>query len=363
MRLLADQDVYALTVRFLRDSGHDVATAVESGLSTATDAALLQAAVDERRLLVTRDRDFWELIHEQTFDARALWFRPSPPSALKALHEELDRVLRLYDAGEVAHAFVVIAVGRRRRSDNQGVPHKKALQNIPVGWSQSAASGNTDRVEWNGSGASSRWWWFEGHVREKISIRSDIHFGKPCVAGTRITVRNIVELVRQRVAPLEVCRDYYPELSPGDIRSCVHDSWVRWPAYAFHRLAAWYRRRSAERRNAAWADDAGICCRWWDGEVTPYVTWDNLCSVEIETTDWGPWQEDFWLNLGRLDGTTASIPLHAKGWGQVWERLHLLPGFDDEADTLAWGSTANRVFPCWRRENPTDIAEGDWFPA
>ncbi len=33
MKLLADQDVYAATVQFLRGLGHDVATAAERGLS------------------------------------------------------------------------------------------------------------------------------------------------------------------------------------------------------------------------------------------------------------------------------------------------------------------------------------------
>ena len=37
MKLLADQDVYAATVAFLRDLGHDVDTAAERGLSRAAD--------------------------------------------------------------------------------------------------------------------------------------------------------------------------------------------------------------------------------------------------------------------------------------------------------------------------------------
>jgi hypothetical protein len=41
MRLLADQDVYAMTVRMLRDQSHDVATATELGLSQAADVAIL----------------------------------------------------------------------------------------------------------------------------------------------------------------------------------------------------------------------------------------------------------------------------------------------------------------------------------
>jgi hypothetical protein len=32
MRFLADQDVYAMTIQFLRGLGHDVATAAECGM-------------------------------------------------------------------------------------------------------------------------------------------------------------------------------------------------------------------------------------------------------------------------------------------------------------------------------------------
>jgi predicted nuclease of predicted toxin-antitoxin system len=62
MKFLRDQDVYALTVRFLRVLEHDVVTAAEIGYAQATDAALLCLAQDQGRLFVTRDRDFGGLV-------------------------------------------------------------------------------------------------------------------------------------------------------------------------------------------------------------------------------------------------------------------------------------------------------------
>ncbi len=41
MKFLTDQDVYAITVRFLMELGHDVITASEIGLSQADDSDLL----------------------------------------------------------------------------------------------------------------------------------------------------------------------------------------------------------------------------------------------------------------------------------------------------------------------------------
>lgn len=56
---------------------------------------------------------------------------------------------------------------------------------------------------------------------DRIAVQPHIHFGKPCVAGTRITVQSVLELVREGIPPLEIRRDYYPDLSADDIRACV----------------------------------------------------------------------------------------------------------------------------------------------
>ncbi len=58
-------------------------------------------------------------------------------------------------------------------------------------------------------------------MRERITVQPHVHFGKPCVAGTRITVQSVLELVRERVPAADICRDYYPDLSADDIRACV----------------------------------------------------------------------------------------------------------------------------------------------
>ena len=55
----------------------------------------------------------------------------------------------------------------------------------------------------------------------KITVNPNIHFGKPCVAGTRITVQSILELVREGIPFEEIIQDYYPELKIEDIRACI----------------------------------------------------------------------------------------------------------------------------------------------
>lgn len=58
-------------------------------------------------------------------------------------------------------------------------------------------------------------------MRDRITVSSQIHFGKPCVAGTRIPVQSVLELVREGLAFADISRDYYPDLDPEDIRACI----------------------------------------------------------------------------------------------------------------------------------------------
>jgi len=54
MKFLLDQDVYASTMRFLRDLGHDVIPVAQVGLSQASDEQLLRIAQEQNRVFVTR---------------------------------------------------------------------------------------------------------------------------------------------------------------------------------------------------------------------------------------------------------------------------------------------------------------------
>lgn len=56
---------------------------------------------------------------------------------------------------------------------------------------------------------------------EGIAISPKVHFGKPCVAGTRITVQSVLELINEGLCFDDIIRDYYPDLSVEDIRACI----------------------------------------------------------------------------------------------------------------------------------------------
>jgi uncharacterized protein (DUF433 family) len=54
-----------------------------------------------------------------------------------------------------------------------------------------------------------------------ISVNPGIHFGQPCVAGTRITVANVLELIEAGVPMQEIVGEYYPDLTEEQVKACV----------------------------------------------------------------------------------------------------------------------------------------------
>ena len=83
MRILADENIPGDGVALLRKHGHDVAW-IRSDSPGATDEANLVRAVSERRLLITFDKDFGELVfrREKTASYGVVLFRISAPSAM-----------------------------------------------------------------------------------------------------------------------------------------------------------------------------------------------------------------------------------------------------------------------------------------
>jgi len=113
MRILLDEDVYAITGRFLRDLNHDVMSVQEIGLSGSSDEVILNSAMEKSAVLVTRDRDFGHLVFVKGLGPGVIYLRMLP-STLIAVHEELRRVLERYEKDELEKSFIVIEPGGHR---------------------------------------------------------------------------------------------------------------------------------------------------------------------------------------------------------------------------------------------------------
>ena len=56
---------------------------------------------------------------------------------------------------------------------------------------------------------------------ERIVVSPQIHFGKPIIKGTRITVQNVLELINEGLSFDQIIQDYYPDLEKEDIQACM----------------------------------------------------------------------------------------------------------------------------------------------
>ena len=113
MKFLLDQDVYALTARFLIEQGHDVVTASQLGLSRAQDSDLLKRAAEDDRIFVTRDRDYGNLVFVHGSGSGVIYMRMLS-STMEAVHMEMKKVLETYSEEELAKSFVVVEQNRHR---------------------------------------------------------------------------------------------------------------------------------------------------------------------------------------------------------------------------------------------------------
>ncbi len=57
--------------------------------------------------------------------------------------------------------------------------------------------------------------------KERIVLDPRVHFGKPCVAGTRIPVEAVLELVQEGIPFDEIVKRYYPDLELEDVKACA----------------------------------------------------------------------------------------------------------------------------------------------
>ncbi len=55
----------------------------------------------------------------------------------------------------------------------------------------------------------------------RIAVDPNIHFGQPCVVGTRIPVHEVLRLVEAGIPFETITKDYYPDITVKDVKACI----------------------------------------------------------------------------------------------------------------------------------------------
>lgn len=114
MQFLANENFPRASIHRLRTIGHDVVSVLECATG-AKDRQVLVKATSEKRVILTFDRDYGEMIYRLKLPAPAgiVYFRFNPMSP----EEPADQLIELLTVGDVSLSgmFSVIERGRLRQ--------------------------------------------------------------------------------------------------------------------------------------------------------------------------------------------------------------------------------------------------------
>ena len=115
MRFLADECCDSAVVTALREAGHDVLTVAEQAPGSE-DADVMEFALRERRILLTEDKDFGQLVYAHGERTLGVVFLRYPTAARQEISRNIVELVR--QRGEsLAGCFVTVQVGRIRISE------------------------------------------------------------------------------------------------------------------------------------------------------------------------------------------------------------------------------------------------------
>jgi predicted nuclease of predicted toxin-antitoxin system len=114
MNFVADESCAGPVIRALREAGHDV-VAIAEVAKGATDEAVLDRALNEKRVLITEDRDFSEVVYARGRPSTGVILVRFQSLARRAKPATVvDAVAKL--GARLQDAFTVIEPGRVRVS-------------------------------------------------------------------------------------------------------------------------------------------------------------------------------------------------------------------------------------------------------
>jgi predicted nuclease of predicted toxin-antitoxin system len=112
MNFLADESCAGPVIRALREAGHHVVAIAEVAKGT-TDEQVVERALKERRVLITEDRDFGELLYARGRSAAGVIFVKFHSRARRAKPAAVVEAVAKLAAG-LESGFAVVEPGRVR---------------------------------------------------------------------------------------------------------------------------------------------------------------------------------------------------------------------------------------------------------
>ena len=120
MRVKLDENLGRRAANLLRSAGHDVSTVFEEKLSGAADPEVLEAAIAERRVLITLDHDFANVLRFPPKKTYGIVILRTPGDATpQTIDDRVRDFLAGLETSELGRELWVVEPGRIRVHESQ----------------------------------------------------------------------------------------------------------------------------------------------------------------------------------------------------------------------------------------------------
>jgi predicted nuclease of predicted toxin-antitoxin system len=108
VNFLSDECVWQATIDFLRSQGHNVMTTNDAGLRETDDELLLSYAVSKKRIFLTRDMHFSNILVYPPSMHFGLIVLKIKPHTTDVVHRVLKIVLSKFDQQKIQHTLIIV---------------------------------------------------------------------------------------------------------------------------------------------------------------------------------------------------------------------------------------------------------------
>ena len=115
MRILADLHISLRTVEFLSSLGHDIIRVTDILPTTAPDEAIVQQALEKRRVILTQDLDFSAIIALGGRNLPSLISLRLHSSRIEHVNDMLEKILPTLEQDVLRGVIVTVEDNRVRR--------------------------------------------------------------------------------------------------------------------------------------------------------------------------------------------------------------------------------------------------------
>ena len=114
MKFLLDADMPKSTADIIRSFGYDVEDVRDIGLGAAKDKEIIEHALKNERIIVTRDTDFGEVLRYPKHPG-AIIFRLPYTFIAEKINERVKKFFETVDEKDIKNTIIIVELARYRR--------------------------------------------------------------------------------------------------------------------------------------------------------------------------------------------------------------------------------------------------------